>query len=216
MNTHHILAWLPPDQRLPLLHRLLIVWAVALPIAVATWMGHKSDGLPHRFDVSLVYSYAISTCIWLLTDVVRFALKRLLHSQGPFYWPPALRASLMLLVGVTVGYGLGTLVGDAYAGVSTWDLWQLNPNRFAGLVLTSVAGVLAVRSRNDAATAALRADAQRVGLQAQTRTDVAQKLLLAVAAVVAALTRRGIDATRLTLKTDKEHSNEGYVEADLY
>ena len=139
MNTHHILAWLPPDQRLPLLHRLLIVWAVALPIAVATWIGHKSDGLPHRFDVSLVYSYAISTCIWLLTDVVRFALKRLLRAQAPFYWPPGLRASLMLLVGVPVGYGLGTLVGDTYAGVSTWDLWHFNPSRFAGMVVTSVA-----------------------------------------------------------------------------
>ena len=139
MNMNHLLAWLPPNQRRPLLQRLLIVWAVSLPIAVATWIGHKSDGLPHRFDVSLVYSYAISTCIWLLTDVVRFALKRLLHSQGPFYWPPVLRASLMLLVGVPVGYVLGTLVGDAYAGWSTWDLWQLNPNRFAGLVLTSVA-----------------------------------------------------------------------------
>jgi DNA-binding SARP family transcriptional activator/WD40 repeat protein/energy-coupling factor transporter ATP-binding protein EcfA2 len=51
------------------------------------------------------------------------------------------------------------------------------------LALASVAGVLAVRSRNDAAAAAVRADAQRVGLQALTRTDVAQKLLLAVAAV---------------------------------
>jgi signal transduction histidine kinase len=139
MNTHRLLAWLPPGQRKPLLQRLLIVWAVSLPIAVATWIGHKSDGLPHRFDISLVYSYAISTCIWLLTDVVRFALKRLLRAQGPFYWPPVLRASLMLLVGVPVGYVLGTLVGDAYAGWSTWDLWRLNPNRFAGMVLTSVA-----------------------------------------------------------------------------
>ena len=57
----------------------------------------------------------------------------------------------------------------------------------AGLVIllavASVAGALAVRSRNDAAAAARQADAQRVGLQALTRTDVAQKLLLAVAAV---------------------------------
>lgn len=51
------------------------------------------------------------------------------------------------------------------------------------LALASGAGVLAVRSRDDAAAAAVRADAQRVGLQALTRTDVAQKLLLAVAAV---------------------------------
>ena len=139
MKTQQLLAWLPPDQRRPLLHRLLIVWAVALPIAVATWIGHKSDGLPHRFDVSMVYSYAISTFIWLLTDVVRYPFKRLLRAQGPFYWPPALRASLMLLVGVPLGYVLGTLVGDAYAGWSTWDLWHFNRNRFAGMVVSSVA-----------------------------------------------------------------------------
>ena len=51
------------------------------------------------------------------------------------------------------------------------------------LALASGAGAFAVRSRNDAAAAARQADAQRVGLQALTRTDVAQKLLLAVAAV---------------------------------
>jgi signal transduction histidine kinase len=139
MSLPPLLAWLPPDQRRPLLHRLLIVWAVALPIAVATWMGHQSDGLPHRFDVSLVYAYAISTFIWLLTDVVRYPFKRLLRAQGPFYWPPAFRASLMLLVGVPLGYVLGTLVGDAYAGWSTWDLWHFNRNRFAGMVVSSVA-----------------------------------------------------------------------------
>ena len=139
MNMNHLLAWLPPDQRHPMLQRLLIVWAVAMPIALTTWVGHPSDGQPHHLDVSLVYSYAISTCIWLLTDVARFAFKGLLNSSAPHYWPPAMRASLMLLVGVPVGYVLGTLVGDAYAGVSTWDLWHFNPNRFAGMVVTSVA-----------------------------------------------------------------------------
>lgn len=139
MTLHRLFAWLPADQRRPLLHRLLIVWAVSLPIAVATWIGHKSDGLPHRFEVSLVYAYAISTFIWLFTDVSRFVLKGLLRSQGPNYWPPALRASLMLLVGIPLGYVLGTLVGDAYAGWSTWDLWHFNRNRFAGMVVSSVA-----------------------------------------------------------------------------
>ncbi|MEK7346545.1 MAG: histidine kinase [Pseudomonadota bacterium] len=139
MTASRLLIWLPKDQRKPLLQRLLIVWLVAFPIAVATWMGHKSDGLPHRFDVSLVYAYAISTCIWLFTDVSRFVFKRLLRSQGPHHWPPALRASLMLLLGIPLGYVLGTLVGDAYAGWSTWDLWHFNRNRFAGMVVSSVA-----------------------------------------------------------------------------
>jgi signal transduction histidine kinase len=139
MNRSSLLNWLPADQRKPLLHRLLIVWAVSLPIAVVTWMRLSSDGLPHRFDVSLVYAYAIATFIWLLTDVVRFPLKQLLRAQGPFYWPSALRASFMLLLGVPIGYVLGTLVGDAYAGWSTWDLWHINRNRFAGTVVSSVA-----------------------------------------------------------------------------
>eukprot|EP01034_Spumella_vulgaris_P039632 gene39632-48974_t len=49
------------------------------------------------------------------------------------------RVFLMLGVGIPLGYALGTLVGDAYAGWSTWDLWQLNRNRFVGMVASSVA-----------------------------------------------------------------------------
>lgn len=139
MTIDHLLAWLPADHRKPLLQRLLIVWAVSLPIAVATWMSRKGDGLPHSFDVSLVYAYAISTFIWLFTDVSRFVFKGVLHSEVPHYWPPALRAGLMLLIGVTLGYVLGTLVGDAYSGWSTWDLWRLNTNRFVGMLVISVA-----------------------------------------------------------------------------
>ena len=139
MTVHRLLAWLPADQRKPLLQRLLIVWAVSLPIAIATGMGHPSEALPHHLDVALVYAYAISTLIWLLTDVPRFVFRRLLHSEAPSYWPPALHASLMLLVGIPLGYVLGTLVGDAYGGKSTWDLVHFNPSRFISLLVTGMA-----------------------------------------------------------------------------
>jgi anti-sigma regulatory factor (Ser/Thr protein kinase) len=139
MIAHRLFAWLPAQQHKPLLQRLLIVWAAALLIAAATWIAHLSDGLPHRFDVSLVYSYAISTFIWMFTDLSRFVFNKVLRAQAPHYWPPAWRASLMLGIGIPLGYMLGTLVGDAYAGWSTWDLWHLNPIRFASLLVTSVA-----------------------------------------------------------------------------
>ena len=113
MNTNTLLAWLPPQHRRPMLQRLLIVWGVALLIGLATWNGNVAKGHPSAFDVSLVYAYAISTFIWLLTDVPRFAFKRLLRSPAPYYWPPALPATLMLLVGIPLGYVLGTMVGDA-------------------------------------------------------------------------------------------------------
>jgi len=139
MNTHHLLDWLPPHHRRPMLQRLLIVWGVALLIALGTWNGNVAKGHPSALDVSMVYAYAISTFIWLLTDVPRFAFKRLLRSPAPYYWPPALPATLMLLVGIPLGYVLGTLVGDAYSGKSTWELWYLNRNRFLGLMVSALA-----------------------------------------------------------------------------
>ena len=138
MTTHTLLAWLPPQHRRPMLQRLLIVWGVALLVGLGTWNGNMAKGHPSALDVSMVYAYAISTFIWLLTDVPRFAFKRVLRSSAPYYWPPALPATLMLLVGIPLGYALGTLVGDAYSGKSTWELWHFNRNRFLGLMVTSI------------------------------------------------------------------------------
>jgi sensor histidine kinase YesM len=118
---------------------LLIVWGVALLIALGTWISSRANGHPSAFVVSLVYSYAISTFIWLLTDVPRFAFKRLLRSPAPYYWPPALPATLMLLVGIPLGFVLGRLLGDAYSGKSTWDLLEHNQNRFLSLMVISIA-----------------------------------------------------------------------------
>ncbi|MCO4089219.1 MAG: histidine kinase [Limnohabitans sp.] len=139
MNTNTLLAWLPPHHRRPLLQRLLIVWGVALLIGLGTWISSRADGHPSTLDVSLVYAYAISTFVWLLTDVPRFAFKRLLRSQAPYYWPPALPATLMLLVGIPLGFVLGRLLGDAYSGRSTWDLLEHNQSRFVGLMVTAIA-----------------------------------------------------------------------------
>ncbi|MBP8149381.1 MAG: histidine kinase [Limnohabitans sp.] len=137
MTLHRIFAWLPANQRKPLLQRLLIVWCIALLIALGNWAAHEET--LQTLDKALVYAYAISTLIWLFTDVSRFVFKRLLHVQAPHYWPPALPATLMLLVGIPLGYVLGTLVGDAYAGWSTWDLWHFNPGRFKGMLMSSIA-----------------------------------------------------------------------------
>lgn len=139
MNTNALLAWLPPQHRRPMLQRLLIVWGVALLIGLATWNGNVAKGHPSAIDVSMVYAYAISTFIWLLTDVPRFVFKRLLRSPAPYYWPPARPATLMLLVGIPLGYVLGTMVGDAYSGKSTWELWHFNRNRFWGLMVSALA-----------------------------------------------------------------------------
>ena len=139
MNLQQPFAWLPPAQRRPLLQRLLIVWAVALPIGLGNWFSHRTDAAHNSLAVAMVYSYAISTFIWLFTDVARFVFSRVLRTSGPSYWPKLIPAALMVLAGVTAGYMLGTLVGDAYAGRSTWDLWVNNQSRFMGVVVSTLA-----------------------------------------------------------------------------
>ena len=61
---------IPKSERLALLKRLLIVWGVALVIALLQWVasGYASE----RLSVYLVYSYAISSCIWFFNDPCRY------------------------------------------------------------------------------------------------------------------------------------------------
>ena len=122
-----ITRWLPADTHAGLLRRLAIVWTVALLIALAQWLG-KTDGT--ALDRSLVYSYAISTSVWFMTDPVRIALHRWLHTEPPHYWALNPRSLLWLFAGIVLGYALGTTLGDLYAGVSTWELLTQSPQRF--------------------------------------------------------------------------------------
>jgi LytS/YehU family sensor histidine kinase len=45
----------------------------------------------------------------------------------------------MVLIGIVLGYVLGTGIGDLYAGHSTWDLLVFNRERFVGLMASSLA-----------------------------------------------------------------------------
>ena len=130
-----LLRWLPADCRAGVATRGLIVWGVALFIALLQWVTKPQE---HPLMQSLVYSYAISTCIWLLADPVRILLRRWLRSEPPHYWRLSGRTALHMLGSVVLGYVLGTLLGDAYAGHSTWELLRLSPQRFWGFWLSSL------------------------------------------------------------------------------
>jgi signal transduction histidine kinase len=119
--------WLPADTHAGLLRRLAIVWAVALLIALAQWLG-KTDN--PALDRSLVYSYAISTGVWFFSDPVRISLRRWLHTEPPHYWALNPRSLAWLFAAIVLGYALGTTLGDLYAGVSTWALLTQSPQRF--------------------------------------------------------------------------------------
>jgi signal transduction histidine kinase len=130
-----LLRWLPPDSRRGVVQRMGIVWAVALLIALFQWLTRP---LEHPMDRSLVYSYAISTSIWFFTDPLRIALHRWLRTQPPHYWGISARSVGYLAAGIVLGYVIGTSLGDAYSGRSTWTLISLSPQRFWGFWLSSL------------------------------------------------------------------------------
>jgi signal transduction histidine kinase len=127
---------LPADTHKGLLRRMLIVWAVALLIALAQWLSNSET---HALDRSLVYSYAISTSVWFFTDPMRIALRRWLRTEAPHYWALTPRTIAWLLIGISLGFGVGISAGDLYAGQSTWALFSLSPRRFWGIWMSSLA-----------------------------------------------------------------------------
>ena len=127
--------WLPPETHGGLLRHGLIVWAVALVIAVMNWFNKPSAGtLPE----ALVYSYAISTTIWFLTDPMRIAARRWLRLAPPHYWALNLRSVSWFFASAVLGYAFGTWVGDTYAGASTFSLLSESPKRFWGFLASSL------------------------------------------------------------------------------
>jgi hypothetical protein len=130
-----LLFWLPADSRSGVVRRALIVWAVAPLIALMQW---ASRPLEHPLDSSLIYSFAISTCIWLLCDPVRIRLHRWLRAEPPHYWAWTPRSFAYMPACIFVGYVAGTALGDAYTGRSTWELMSLSPQRFWSFWLSSV------------------------------------------------------------------------------
>ena len=133
--TDVLLRWLPADCRSSVARRAGVVWAVAAVIAVLQTLARPQD---HSIGRSLVYSYAISTCIWFLSDPMRITLRRWLQTTPPYYWSFSVRGVLYLIASIMLGYAGGTFVGDAYSGQSTWDLMAVSPQRFWSFWLSSL------------------------------------------------------------------------------
>ncbi len=136
-KTEFPLLRIPIDQRQPLLRRGLIVLAVACVIGVLNFsLAPSSVGQPRRLDIALVYALAISLLTWLFVDVGRF----LWRVPPPSHWPAQpLHRALLLGGGIGGGFVLGILIGDAYVGRSTWSLLHIDPDRFTGILLGSLA-----------------------------------------------------------------------------
>lgn len=126
--TFHI----SPTSRRAMLNRLLIVWAIAFVISLALW-GKAGFGLDNLIRQS-IYAFSISTLIWFFIDM---SMQLYIYKTGK-RWPMGWPRVMILTFGISAGYILGTLIGDWYAGWSTWELLSHDVGRFSGFVLMSV------------------------------------------------------------------------------
>ena len=134
-HAHWLSRWLPRDTWHGVARRACIVWAVAFVIALFQWsVGQHSTSMSN----ALAYSFAISTSIWFFTDPLRIVLRGWLGTAPPNYWVYSGRVVAYVLAGIVVGYALGTSLGDAYSGRSTWELITLAPQRFWGFWVSSL------------------------------------------------------------------------------
>ena len=114
----------------------LITLGFCTLIAVMLWLSRPGQ----RFDTQLVYSVTTGLASWLVIDLSRFFI----DAESPFGFPRGWRGVVVIFVGVCFGFFVGTLLGDAYSGRSTFDLLPNQPLFFLYLFLftTSVgAGV---------------------------------------------------------------------------
>ena len=108
----------------------VIVMGFCLVIAVVLWLSKPGQ----RFDSQLVYSLATGISSWLVIDLSRFFI----DVKSPFGFPRGWRGVVIILIGVCFGFVVGTLVGDAYSGRSTFELLPNQPRFFLYLFLFTV------------------------------------------------------------------------------
>jgi sensor histidine kinase YesM len=87
-----------------------------------------------RLDVQLVYSLSSGMVTWAVIDFGRFFV----DTSSPYHFPRGWRAIVLIVVGCTIGHVLGTLIGDAYCGKSTWDLLHDRPRMLVNFFLLSI------------------------------------------------------------------------------
>ena len=128
-------------------------------------------GLALRNDnmvVQMVYAQAIGLSIWLTIECARHAFKRDPRSNWPVGW----RRYVLLVGGILVGYTIGTAIGDAFSGYSTWNMMLAQPRQTLGYLFLAftMSGVITfffhARGRG-ASLEQLAATAQRDASQAQ-------------------------------------------------
>ncbi len=87
-----------------------------------------------RWDVQLVYSLSIGLISFAVIDIGWWLLAR---GEGKF-WSRGWQAAALVVMGTSAGFVVGTAIGDAYTGTSTWALWSMAPTQFVSILVISL------------------------------------------------------------------------------
>jgi LytS/YehU family sensor histidine kinase len=115
---------------LHVLRHALITMAICCVIAVSLAL---STGRP--FDLQLAYSLGIGLTTWAVVDGGRLLLRR----PGEQFWPGGWRGIVIVPVGIAIGFVVGTTVGDAYCGCSSWSSYGATGQRLLSSIVLSFA-----------------------------------------------------------------------------
>jgi Histidine kinase len=84
--------------------------------------------------IQLVYSLATGMLTWAIIDFGRFFI----DISSPYHFPRGWRAIALIVAGCAIGHVLGTFIGDAYCGRSSWEVFQDRPQMLVNFFLFSV------------------------------------------------------------------------------
>jgi hypothetical protein len=122
---------------LPVLAKHAMTVAVfCVLIAIGLWWVREDLSL----HIQLVYSLSSGMLAWAIIDLGRFFI----DTSSPYHFPRGWRAIALIVAGCTIGHVLGTLVGDAYCGKSTWELFQDRPRMLVNFFLLSIVSGAAI------------------------------------------------------------------------
>jgi sensor histidine kinase YesM len=113
-----------------LLQHALMVAGFCVVIALGLWWLRASVPLP----IQLVYSFSGGMLTWAIIDLGRFFI----DIRSPYHFPRGWRAIALVVAGCAIGHVLGTFIGDAYSGKSSWEIFQDRPRMLVNFFLLSI------------------------------------------------------------------------------
>jgi two-component sensor histidine kinase len=114
-------------------------WQVALfCVAICLVLSFFQQGVP--LWRQLVYSLPMGMMTWALIDGGRFFIDQ----DSPHLFPRGWRGGALIVSGVFLGFVLGTLIGDAINGQSSFSLMRRSPQFFVYIFLFSMASGIGI------------------------------------------------------------------------